>query len=92
MLWSIKLLFAVREAVSFPDEKQTLWEVIHQTEFHFKEFYSRPTLSKHGHICTTWYKSWEVICNHNGEKLRHLVLYNNIEVMNTFFQHKNTHR
>jgi exonuclease III len=31
-------------------------------------------------------------CNNNGVKLRHLVLYNDLKIMNTFFQHKDVHK
>jgi endonuclease/exonuclease/phosphatase family metal-dependent hydrolase len=31
-------------------------------------------------------------CNINGVKLRDLVLYNDLKIMNTFFQHKDAHK
>jgi hypothetical protein len=34
----------------------------------------------------------ETICNNNGVKLRDLVLYTDLKIMNTFFQHKDAHK
>jgi exonuclease III len=34
----------------------------------------------------------ETTCNNNGVKLRDSVLYNDLKIMNIFFQHKDTHK
>jgi hypothetical protein len=34
----------------------------------------------------------ETTCNSNGVKLRDLALYNDLKIMNTFFQHKDAHK
>jgi hypothetical protein len=34
----------------------------------------------------------ETVCNNNGIKLRDFVLYNNMKIMNTIFQHKDPHK
>jgi hypothetical protein len=34
----------------------------------------------------------ETTCNNNGVKLRDLVLYNDLKIMNIFFQHKHAHK
>lgn len=36
-------------------------------------------------------KHGETVCNNNGQKLRDFVIYNNLQIMNSFFKHKEIH-